>query len=91
MNNLAIVYSDLGQYEKARDMLEAVLASDLKNFGPEHPNIAVSQINLGAVFESLGERAKAKGLFGQAYQLRQKILGEQHPATMNAKKWLDSV
>ncbi|GAB4492566.1 MAG: hypothetical protein OHK0019_14740 [Saprospiraceae bacterium] len=90
-NNLGIVYRDLGDYERARDLLEAALASNLKNFGKEHPNVARSQINLGAVFLKTGKKEKAKALFQQAYDLFKKRLGEQHPNTQTAKEWLESV
>jgi len=90
-NNLGVVYRNLGQYEKARDLLEAALESDLKNLGSLHPNVAVSQINLGAVFAATGEKQAAKPLFRQAYELLKNHLGEQHPSTRNAKEWLDSV
>ncbi len=91
MNNLGVVYRNLGQYERARDLLEAALASVVKNFGPDHPNVAVRQINLGAVFVHTDEKEKAKEMFEQAYRLFQKLLGEQHPNTQTAKEWLDSV
>ncbi|MBK8501040.1 MAG: TIR domain-containing protein [Saprospiraceae bacterium] len=53
-SNLALVYKDLGDYEKARDLLEGALKSDLQNFGELHPNVARSQSNLALVYQDLG-------------------------------------
>ncbi|NQU68413.1 MAG: tetratricopeptide repeat protein, partial [Candidatus Marinimicrobia bacterium] len=53
--NLANVYQDLGDYEKARDLLETALKSDLKNFGDKHPTIATYQSNLAGVYKDLGD------------------------------------
>ncbi len=70
-SNLANVYSYLGQYEKARDLLEAALKSDEKNFGTFEKFTRASksgqcQNNLAfGQYKNMGEDEKN---FGQSYR-----------------------
>jgi len=57
-NKLGSVYQDLGEYEKAHDLLEEALQSALENFGNKHPTVAVMQSNLATVYRDLGEYEK---------------------------------
>ncbi len=90
-NNLGLRYSDLGEYEKARDLLETALKSALENFGAKHPNVAVSQSNLANVYRNLGEYEKARDLWLSAYTIFLKTLGENHPNTKTVKEFLDNI
>ncbi|MBK8501041.1 MAG: tetratricopeptide repeat protein [Saprospiraceae bacterium] len=69
-SNLALVYQDLGDYEKARDLLEGALKSALQNFGELHPNVAISQSNLAVVYQDLGDYEKARDLLEGALKKR---------------------
>jgi len=80
-NNLATVYSDLGEHSRARGLLEAALQSGLDNFGPAHPTVAVRHNNLAHVFVAQEEWEEAKKHFSQALSIAQKALGEGHPHT----------
>ena len=91
MNNLGTLIEKTGQYERARDLLEGALASAVKNFGPDHPTVAVRQLNLGVVLLNMEDKGKARDLFVQAHRLFLKQLGEQHPNTQTAKEWLDNL
>ena len=79
MNNLGVVHRNSGQYEKARDWLEAALDSDLKNFDPLHPNVAVRQSNLANVYRNLGQYEKARDLLEAALESAVKNFGPLHP------------
>ncbi len=78
MNNLGIVYLNLGQPGKARDLLEAALAFDLRNFGSKHHNIGVRQSNLANVYQDLGQYEKARDLLEAALAADLKNLGPEH-------------
>lgn len=56
----------LGQYDKAIEHYEKAMASDLKTFGPEHPNVATVWNNLGLAWASKGETNKAIGYYEKA-------------------------
>jgi hypothetical protein len=51
--SLARVLQDLGELPAARQLLERALASDLKTYGEDHPNIATFRNNLAAVLQDL--------------------------------------
>lgn len=53
-NNLAVLYAQSGEYEKARDALEAALAS--------HPNYATAHENLGDIYAALAGAAYQRAL-----------------------------
>jgi len=55
-NNLAVLYANLGQYEKARDSLEQAIRT--------HPSYATAHENLGDIYAKLASRA-----YDQAFQL----------------------
>ena len=78
-NNYANLLGDLGEYDKARDLLEAALASDLKNFGPDHPNVAVSQSNLALVYKDIGQYDSSRDLLEAALVSDLKNFGPDHP------------
>ena len=78
-NNLALRYKDLGEYEKARDLLEAALDSDLANFGGKHPNVAAHRSNLALVYQGLGDYAKARDLLEAALGSDLESFGAKHP------------
>ncbi len=79
MNNLGIVMKETGQYERARELLEAALASAMKNFGAEHPNVAVSQSNLAEVYRNLGQYERGRELLEAALASDLKNFGAEHP------------
>ncbi len=78
-NNLALVYREMGDYKRARDLLKEALASDLKNFGPDHLRVAVRKSNLALVYEDLGEYERARKLLEEALASDLKNFGPDHP------------
>jgi tetratricopeptide (TPR) repeat protein len=53
-NNLAVLYAQMGQYEKAREALEASLAT--------HPSYATAHENLGDVYAAMAGAAYSRAL-----------------------------
>jgi FimV-like protein len=78
-NNLASAYEDLGDYDKARDLLEQALESALENFGDKHPSVAAIQSNLANVYRELGDYEKARYLLEQALASAKENFGDKHP------------
>ena len=78
-NNLAQVYKNLGEFERARELLETALKTDLENFGEKHPEIAVRQSNLAHIYRDLGEYEEARDLYETALQSDLENFGEKHP------------
>jgi len=90
-NNLALVYEDLGEYEKACELLEAALKSDMENFGDEHPTVATRQSNLAFVYQDLGEYKKARELWVKAHDIFFTVFGAAHPHTKFVKESLEDL
>lgn len=78
-SNLATVYRNLGEYARARDLLEKALSSDEKNFGLDHENVAVIQSNLAIVYRKQGEYDRARDLLEKVLFSDEKNFGPDHP------------
>ena len=88
---LANVYSDLGEYEKARDLLQEALKSDLENFGEKHPQVATGKSNLANVYKVLGEYEKARDLLQEALKSDLDNFGGKHPTVAIKKSNLANI
>ncbi len=79
-SNLAMVYIELGQFEKARELLEQALQTNIEKHGEKHSSVATSQSNLAMIYKDLGEFEKARELLEQALRTGIEISGEKHPS-----------
>ena len=70
----ARIYVANGDYERAKSLLEDILNLDDKSIA-----IIDSQHLLGNIYFQQGQYLQAEKYYFQSYQLRIKILGEQHP------------
>lgn len=91
VNNLAGVYFDMRDYEKAKRYYEKVLSLREKIDGHEHFATVKAVSNLGSVFNLMGDYEKARGLYEEALTIRKKHLGNDHPDTITAVSNLASV
>ncbi|MBK8501043.1 MAG: tetratricopeptide repeat protein [Saprospiraceae bacterium] len=48
-SNLAVVYQDLGDYEKARELWNSAYTIFMKKLGPEHPHTKTVQQFLDSI------------------------------------------
>ncbi|MEM9157373.1 MAG: tetratricopeptide repeat protein, partial [Cyanobacteria bacterium P01_F01_bin.33] len=69
----------LGEFEGAKHLLEKAMASDERNFGPEHPSTARSYSNLALVLQDLGEFEGARQLAERALKVFESALPAGHP------------
>ena len=81
LNNLALVYSNVGDNAKALPLFERALAIQNKTLGPLQTDTAVTITNLALVYSKMGNNAKALPLFERALAIREKSLGPEHPDT----------
>ncbi|MCP4936277.1 MAG: tetratricopeptide repeat protein, partial [bacterium] len=79
LNTAGQMARTLADHDKAIEYFELALASDLKTFGEDHPNVAVDRNNLGLAWKSLGEYDKAIEYFELALASDLKTYGEDHP------------
>jgi tetratricopeptide (TPR) repeat protein len=79
LNNLALLYRQMGNYEKALPLYQRALEKYEKVLGPEHPDVATTLDNLALLYESMGNYEKALPLYQRAFDIREQFLGSQHP------------
>ena len=83
MNNLAISYRDLGQYDKEQPLREKVLQLHRAKLGEDHQSTINSMESLATNYLALGQYDKALALREKALQLRRAKLGEDHLSTLD--------
>jgi len=67
------------QYAQAVEMGRLAVKNAEAAYGPDHPNVAISLNNLGAVYLSMGQYDKAEPLLQRALAVDEKIFGKEHP------------
>jgi len=80
-NNLSLMLSAQGDYAGAKGLAEKAVASAERNFGPDHPNTAVSYSMLAIALKSQGDCVGAKGLFEKVAASTEHNFGPDHPET----------
>ncbi|KAK5202618.1 Gluconate transport-inducing protein required for gluconate-H+ symport [Exophiala xenobiotica] len=102
-NNLALVLEQQGKYEEAEGMHNQTLDLRKKALGEKHPstlasmnNLAVvlsttSMDNLAVVLRQQGKYEDAEQMQRQTLDLREKVLGEEHPSTLTSMNDLAEV
>jgi CHAT domain-containing protein/Flp pilus assembly protein TadD len=68
-----------GQYGRAAEVAERALSLAEKTYGPNHPAVAISLNDLGALYREMGRHDQAEPLYVRALQMREKALGPNHP------------
>jgi tetratricopeptide (TPR) repeat protein len=83
MNNLAMLYSAEGRYDKAEPLFQQALEINRSTLGENHPAYANTMNNIGLLYYTTGNYAKAEPLFQQALEINRSTLGENHLAYAN--------
>jgi tetratricopeptide (TPR) repeat protein len=83
----ANILRDLGEHQEARKQIELALESDLRQLGPDHPNVAVRRGNLARILFVLNERHEALRQIEQALEIFRKKLPAGHPHIQNTAAW----
>ena len=86
MHNLALSYWELGQYEKAEDLLKRVIEGKESLFGPEDPETLVSTSPLASIQLDLGRYEEAEKLSYKTLEISTRCLGVEHVGTLNAMR-----
>ena len=79
---LAASYSEAGNSNRAKDLLEYVHQARCCTLGENHPHTATVLHNLAVEYAALKQPEKAVEIGEKAYALRCDILGETHPDTL---------
>lgn len=80
MNNLGVVYNELGEFSKALDYLQRALEIRVAVHGEENNLTATTYQNLGNTYLDSGDPNKALEYFQKALDINQKVLDSDDPA-----------
>jgi|HubBroStandDraft_1064217.scaffolds.fasta_scaffold00064_16 tetratricopeptide (TPR) repeat protein len=83
LNDLGLMYRDLGNYNGSERLLRESLAMERRLLGDKHPELALALNNLGLVERRNGDLAGAAGTFRQALAMQRELLGNVHPDVAN--------
>ncbi len=79
LNNLAELYRNTGQFEKAEPLYLKSIEIEKKTFGEDYPDLAVSYHNLALLYNSALKLDKAEEYCLKALKLKQSVFGENNP------------
>jgi CHAT domain-containing protein len=79
LNEYALVYYDIGEYERAERMLDESLAIRERVFGEDHPTLAFVLLRLGSIYDAQGRYGDAERAHRRALEIRRKQLGDANP------------
>ncbi|MFJ9585026.1 FxSxx-COOH system tetratricopeptide repeat protein [Streptomyces acidicola] len=75
---------DLGDFTKARPIIEDTFARRRRVLGADHPDTLHSANDLAVTLSHLGEYAEAPRMQEDALARRRRVLGENHPDTLTS-------
>jgi len=81
MHTIGTAYAALGLYEKARGQLERALETRQRVLGPNHPDVADTELALGGSIARHGDLEKAEAHYVRALAITEKALGPDAPRT----------
>ncbi len=77
--NLAVLYRDQGNFDKAEPLFQRALTISEKSLGPEN-SISAKVLHHSAILHrKRGDLAKAESLYERALKMAEKTLGPEHP------------
>ncbi|KAF2813522.1 uncharacterized protein BDZ99DRAFT_517773 [Mytilinidion resinicola] len=78
LNNLGILYKNLGRLNEAEKMYQRALQGYEKAWGPEHTSTLNTVNNLGLLYADLGRHNEAEKMYHRALNGFEKRLGYEH-------------
>jgi len=84
LNNLAMVYQDLGRLSEALLLSEMGYRLRKEVLGEKHPDTLQSLNGLAMIYQALGRLSEALPLSEKGYRLFKELLGEKHPNTLTS-------
>ncbi|MEN0021242.1 MAG: tetratricopeptide repeat protein, partial [Planctomycetota bacterium] len=82
-NDLGLVLADLSKLDEAEELLRTALRIRVDTFGPNHPDVAITNINLGWVAVARDDLDTAVELTKAALDIQRQILPPMHVALAN--------
>jgi tetratricopeptide (TPR) repeat protein len=84
-NNLAMLRRLEGNLKQSEALYKHALETEETKFGPEHPEVATTLVNLAALYRIRGEDEAAENADRRALALLEKSLGENDPMALEIR------
>jgi tetratricopeptide (TPR) repeat protein len=81
LNNLAMLFDDMGDYASAEPLSRRALTIAEKAHGPEHPSVSERLNNLALLLMDMGDHTAAGPLIRRALAISEKAQGPDHSDT----------
>ncbi|MEO5367256.1 MAG: tetratricopeptide repeat protein [Magnetococcus sp. WYHC-3] len=88
---LALIQEELGQMERAADLLGRAVRMNEALFGPDHPETLTLQQHLGWLQVERGQKDEAENTFAAVLYRRSRVLGLAHPKTQDSRLALSAL
>ena len=79
LNELGLVYDNMGEYSNALSSYERSLEIDKVALPPNHLDLATSYNNIGMVYKNMGEYSQALSSYERSLEIRKVALPPNHP------------
>jgi len=83
MNQLGLLFKQQIRFSDAENLYRRAIANDEKNFGAEHPNVAIRLNNLAALLHVTNRLSEAEPMMRRALAIDEKSFGTEHPKFAN--------
>jgi tetratricopeptide (TPR) repeat protein len=88
LNNLAVLYMELGRFEEAVPLLRRTLLIRELALGPDDPSVARTLNNLAITYMELGRHTEAESVHARALAIREKAFAPNHPEVVFSRTGL---
>ncbi|KAG2484841.1 hypothetical protein HYH03_016407 [Edaphochlamys debaryana] len=89
-SNLAILYNQRGEYDRALPLYERALDIYERHFGPDHPEVAHTLTDLAVLHLEQGREDVGRPLLERALLIQETNLGPDHPDVLAIRDVLNS-
>ena len=74
-----MIYQSTGEYSTALSYFKKTLEIQQQTLPPNHPDIAMTNNNIGMIYQSIGKYSTALSYFKKALEIQQQSLPHNHP------------
>ena len=86
--NMAMIHQNLRRLDEAEKLASEVIETGSETLGKDHPMTLKFMTSLASVYNDQSKLAKSASLHFKLLDFHTRILGPNHPETLNITKWV---